>query len=66
MSLGSLVDRNLILVIVVLVVGTKTDEHAHLLVSNQVLLTLKGIGMDEHLQVLVTTKVDMHGLIYGT
>ena len=63
MSLWSLVQRYFIFIVVVLVVGTEAQEYAHFLVGKHILFAFEGIGMCEHLEMLITTKVDVHSLV---
>ena len=57
--------RNLIFIVVALVVGTHTQEHAHLVVL-KLGVTFHRVGVDEHLQVLVLAKVVVQGFVNGT
>ena len=50
--------RNFILVVVVLIVRTQTDEHSQLVIRKIGCILFKGIRMYEHLQTLVLTKIE--------
>ena len=53
-----------VFVVVALVVATQADECTHLVVL-QALVVFEGVGMNEHLQVLVLAEVEVHGLIHA-
>ena len=50
--------RNFILVVVVLVVRTQTDEHSQLVICKIGRVLFKGIRMYEHLQTLILAKIE--------
>ena len=50
--------RNFILVVVVLVIRTQTDEHSQLVIRKISRVLLKGVGVYEHLQTLILAKVE--------
>ena len=50
--------RNFILVVVVLVVRTQTDEHSQLVIRKVGCILFKGVSVYEHLQTLVLTKIE--------
>ena len=62
---GGELQRDFVFIIVVLVVATQSHEHTHLVVL-QFGVTLQGVGVNEHLQVLVVAEVHVHGFVNGT
>ena len=62
---GSQFQRNFVLVIVILVVGTQADEYCQLIIGKIRNIWLERIGMHKHLQTLVLPNVERSILVDG-